>query len=182
MKKLKKTNYIFIGIILIGLIGCRGWKSEKPPIHPNINFDFQSKIKAQREPLPIPENTVQYLNSSDDKSLSTFKVDERFLKEGQKNYNIYCAACHTKTGNGTKSIITKNGWVVSNILEDTTYNRSDKQIYDIIKYGIRSMPGYGNKLNSKDIWQVVLYVRALQNIDRSDETDIKRLNRGNKND
>ena len=35
-------------------------------------------------------------------------------------------------------------------------------------------------LNSKEIWQVVLYVRALQQMDRATKSEISRLNRGNK--
>lgn len=165
--------------MLFSIMGCRGWKTEKPPVHPNINFDFQPKIKAQRAPLPVPENTIQYQENPYDSELKEYKIDKSFLTSGQNKYNIYCAACHTKTGNGTKSIITQNGWVVSNLLEDTTYNRSNKEIYDIIKYGIRSMPGYDNKLNSKEIWQVVLYVRALQKMDRPTKSELRQLNRGN---
>ena len=28
------------------------------------------------------------------------------------------------------------------------------------------MPGYGKKLNNEEMWQVVLYVRSLQKMDR----------------
>ena len=162
------------------LSGCRGWKTDKAPIHPNINFDFQAKIKAQREPLPIPAHTMQFSSKEDTRSISDYYVDEAFLKNGKKNYNIYCSACHTKTGNGTKSIVSQSGWIVSNILEDTTYERTDDSIYDIIKNGVRSMPGYGNKINNKEIWQIVLYVRALQKMERATKTEINTLDRGNK--
>ena len=180
LKKLKNIKIIIFVVCILMLNGCRGWKSDKPPVHPNINFDFQSKIKAQRNPLPIPENTKQYKKSSPNKTIEDFYIDEAFIKNGQKNYNIYCSACHTKTGNGTKSIVSQSGWIVSNILEDTTYEKSDEVLYDIIKNGIRTMPGYDNKLNNKEIWQVVLYVRALQKIDRASNNEIKQLSRGNK--
>ena len=180
MKILKNTKYILLIVLIISLNGCRGWRSEKPPVHPNINFDFQSKIKAQRNPLPIPAHTKQYNVKNKELKLSDYKVDEMFMKNGQKNYNIYCSACHTKTGNGTKSVVSQSGWIVSNILEDTTYNRSDSELYDIIKNGIRTMPGYSNKLNDKEIWEVVVYVRALQKMDRATAFEIKKLNKGNK--
>ena len=51
------------------LIGCRGWRTEKPPVHPNINFDFQPKIKAQTNPKPVPKNTMQFNDRSINKKL-----------------------------------------------------------------------------------------------------------------
>ena len=142
--------------------GCRGWRTEKPPLHPNINFDFQPKVKAQMEPRPVPQNTAQFNIQSNDTTLRSLKINEDFIYNGQKNYNIYCSACHTKTGNGTKSIVSSKGWIASNLLEDVTYNKSDKTLYNIVKNGIRSMPGYGKKLNNEEMWQIVLYVRSLQ--------------------
>ena len=159
------------------MVSCRGWRTEKTPVHPNINLDFQAKVKAQTNPLEIPINTMQFETNNIDRNLTSYNIDTAFLKNGQKNYNIYCAACHTKTGNGTKSIISQNGWVVSNILEDVTANKSDKEIYNIIKNGIRSMPGYGKKLNTQEIWEVVVYVRALQNMTRATTAEKRRINR-----
>ena len=162
MKKITLTV-----ILAIFMVSCRGWRTENPPIHPNINLDFQPKIKAQTNPLPIPKNTIQYEENNLDQALHNFKIDDRFIKNGQKNFNIYCSACHTRTGNGTKSIISQNGWMASNLLEDITAKKSDKELYTIIKNGVRTMAGYGKKLNSKEIWEVVLYVRALQNMTRA---------------
>lgn len=167
MRTLKNNPLLLLIIVATLVTGCRGWKSEKPPVHPNINFDFQPKIKAQREPLPIPANTTPYNITKKKLSLSQYKIDEDFMKNGQKNFNIYCATCHTQTGNGTQSIISKKGWVVSNLLEDVTINKSDNELHHIIRNGIRTMPGYGKKLSDKETWQIVLYVRALQKIDNA---------------
>ena len=174
-----KNKYFLIPIMLMFLIlnGCRGWKTEKPPVHPNINFDFQPKIKAQTNPLVIPKNTIIYKSDNRQKSLRNLDITYDFVKNGQKNYNIHCAACHTRTGNGTKSIISQNGWVVSNILEDTTYQKSNEELYSIVDIGIRSMPGYGKKLSSEEMWEIVMYVRSLQKISRVTESEKKLIQR-----
>jgi len=177
---MKKISILII--LAIFMVSCRGWRTDKTPVHPNINFDFQPKIKAQTNPLTIPENTVQFEEEISKKKLGEFEINEYFIKNGQKNFNIYCSACHTKTGDGTKSIVSQNGWIASNILEDVTAKKSDQEIYNIIKKGIRTMPGYGNKLHSKEIWQVVLYVRALQTMTRATATERRRLNEGKNND
>ena len=162
-------------VLTIFMVSCRGWRTEKPPVHPNINFDFQPKIKAQTNPLNVPKNTMQFEESIGDPSLEEFKIDAYFIKHGQKNYNIYCSACHTKTGDGTKSIVSQNGWIASNLLDDITVKKTDKEVYEIIQNGVRSMPGYGKKLSAKEIWEVVLYLRALQTMTRTTPKERGRL-------
>jgi hypothetical protein len=172
---MNKTKIALLICTISILSGCRGWLTDKPPIHPNINFDFQPRINTQTHPLPIPNNTVPYNLPKKHHPLTTFNVTPDFIKEGQKQYNIYCAACHTKTGIGTKSIISKNGWVVSNLLNDINTSKTDKKLYNIIQNGVRTMPGYSKKLDSKETWQVVLYVRALQKMSRATTLEKKHL-------
>ena len=45
-----------------------------------------------------------------------------------------------------KHYLSQNGWVVSNILDDVTAEKSNNQLYNIVDIGIRSMPGYGKKI------------------------------------
>ena len=94
------------------------------------------------------------------------------LKQKLQNYGIYCSTCHTKTGNGTKSLISKRGWIASNLLEDVTYNKADGELYHIVAYGIRSMPGYYKKLSAEERWSVVAYLRVLQQINRASLNDL----------
>mgnify|MGYP001242370311 CR=1 FL=1 len=55
MKKL-----LFLFIIFFYITGCRGWRSEKPPIHLNPNLDFQASIKSQENPYLPPDNIVPW--------------------------------------------------------------------------------------------------------------------------
>ncbi len=177
-KLLKNILFLFC---LILLSGCRGWFSEKTPIHPNPNLDWQPKYKAQKYSGDIPKHAKLYKKSSpidSGKKNGTYintipiPVTKHLLEEGEKNYGIYCSTCHTKTGNGTKSLISKRGWIASNLLEDITYNKSDGELFDIASYGIRSMPGYYKKLSSEERWSIVAYLRVLQNINRASLNDL----------
>ena len=40
-------HFIILLVLLFCLVGCRGWRSEKPPVHLNPNMDFQASIKPQ---------------------------------------------------------------------------------------------------------------------------------------
>ena len=56
---------ICISLLFFCLVGCRGWRSEKPPVHLNPNLDFQASIRSQENPLPVPENTIPWGMESD---------------------------------------------------------------------------------------------------------------------
>lgn len=172
MNKLK-ILFIVITSSLI-LSSCRGWFTEKPPIHPNPNLDWQAKYKAQTFVGEKPKHTVKYKQENFDKSNKgknlkkiPIPVTKKLINAGQENYNIYCSTCHTKTGNGTKSLIAKRGWIPSNILLETSINKSDGELFDIIGYGIRTMPGYATKLDEETRWAIVAYVRSLQQIKKT---------------
>ena len=181
MLKTKNFKLILLLLCLLILSGCRGWFTEKAPIHPNPNLDWQPKYKAQKYIGQIPKHTKKYQIN---KSTKSGKVNGEYIKtipipvtkyvinEGEKNYGIYCSTCHTKTGNGTKSLISKRGWIASNLLEDVTYNKTDGELYHIVSYGIRSMPGYYKKLSIEERWSIVAYLRVLQQINRATINDL----------
>ncbi|MEO0478154.1 MAG: cytochrome c [Planctomycetota bacterium] len=47
MKLSKQSLAITCAVLAAVLGGCRGGKSDKPPIHPVLDMDFQAKVKAQ---------------------------------------------------------------------------------------------------------------------------------------
>eukprot|EP01051_Picozoa_sp_SAG22_P016812 SAG22_NODE_2460_length_2546_cov_1.366980_2_plen_207_part_00 len=179
---------ILILICLVFLTGCRAWNSDKPAVHVNPNFDWQAKYKPQQLAMKSPDGVVPWGSENSyfftEKRADALQSDSRFyrgktstgqwirkipvavteklLLRGQEQYNIYCAVCHTKTGNGTKSVISKRGWVVPDITMTSSRQKRDGELYDIVSHGIRSMPGYAKQIDFEDRWAIVSYVRALQ--------------------
>lgn len=169
------------------LVGCRGWRSEKPPIHLNPNLDFQPKITAQEQPLEIPDHTVVWGDESsitsgsrnefykDNDSFYTGKdlagnwlksvpvqVDNSVLTRGQQRYNIYCSACHGEDGSGN-GIVMEYGWFKPvKYWDSRIINYTDGELFNIISNGIRSMPGYSIQIPEEDRWSIVTYIRAIQ--------------------
>jgi mono/diheme cytochrome c family protein len=105
-----------------------------------------------------------------------------FIKQGQVQYNIYCAPCHGMTGRGNGMVhrravqngSTATGWVQpSNMIGidpngKSTYSADgsvptpDGRMFNLISHGIRSMPGYATQISVEDRWAIVAYIRALQ--------------------
>ena len=199
-RKITIINLILLLFCVLFISSCRGHRTEKPPFHPNPNMDWQPKFNAQSLTLPVPENTVPFSddstnndNASRNDILQTdtvkyhgkrngywvkripMDVNKELLLRGQERYDIYCSVCHTKSGNGAKSMIAKYGWLPSNITAQASINKTDGELFDIITNGIRTMPGYKTKLSAEDRWAIVAYVRALQNIIIKDANTINKV-------
>ena len=54
------TRSLLILMAIMSLVGCRGYRSEKTPIHMNPNMDIQAKHKAQSFSQAPPEHTVAW--------------------------------------------------------------------------------------------------------------------------
>ena len=96
------------------------------------------------------------------------KVDEAFLRIGQERYNINCAICHGKAGDG-KGITSQYG--IANIANFHTAGftdakapdyRANGSIYNTINVGKGLMGPYGPFIPVRDRWAIVAWVRALQ--------------------
>ena len=99
------------------------------------------------------------------------EIDMALMRQGREAYDIHCSNCHGKYGNGRGvtaqfDLVPKN---LSDPMVKATYLEalqpwSDGQIYNAISNGSASqiMLGLADKLNPKERWAIVLYVRALQ--------------------
>ena len=99
------------------------------------------------------------------------EIDMALMRQGKEAYDIHCSNCHGQYGNG-RGVIAQFGLSPKNLSDPSvkaTYLEalqpwSDGQIYNAISNGSASqiMLGLADKLNPKERWAIVLYVRALQ--------------------
>lgn len=90
-------------------------------------------------------------------------VSEASLANGKQNYQINCAVCHGMAGDGNgglKKVNPAYGFSPS-LLTPQANARSDGYLYGMIRNGRGIMPSY-NRIEERDRWDVVNYVRALQ--------------------
>lgn len=170
-------------VSLAALAGCRGGKSDSPPIHFNPNMDTQPRYDPQaeakfyedRRTMRAPEEgTVPRDNFSDDDAYLYGRDGEKYvvkapmpltedtLKRGQERYNIYCTPCHDKTGAGNGTVVQRGFAKPTNLQDEYARKLTDGQLYKAINEGARNMPAYGAQVPVQDRWAIVAYVRALQ--------------------
>lgn len=90
-------------------------------------------------------------------------ASEASLANGRKYYQINCAVCHGNAGDGNgglKKVNPAYGFAPS-LMTESARGRSDGYLYGILRNGRGVMPSY-NRIEEHDRWDVVNYVRALQ--------------------
>jgi mono/diheme cytochrome c family protein len=84
------------------------------------------------------------------------------IEAGKKLYQRYCASCHGPRGKGDGGM-SLSGGTPSDLTDDAwDFGSTDGEIFVAIRDGVSSdMLAYKEKLNEKQIWQVVRYIRSL---------------------
>lgn len=154
------------------LAGCRQDMHDQPRFKPLARSDFYADLRSARPPV---EGTVARGELRDDSYLYSgklgndpgdympFPVTAELLARGQQRYDIYCAPCHSRVGDGN-GVIPSRGFP----RKPPSYHieRLRKAplgyFFDVITNGFGSMPDYASQIAPRDRWAIVAYIRALQ--------------------
>lgn len=90
-------------------------------------------------------------------------VTRGVLERGRNRFNIFCAACHSRLGNGM-SKVAENMTLrrPANLLTAPYTDYPPGRIFTTITEGYGLMRSYAGELPARDRWAVVAYVQALQ--------------------
>jgi mono/diheme cytochrome c family protein len=95
--------------------------------------------------------------------ISPFPVTDELLQRGEHVFNITCAACHSKLGDG-KGVPNRIGAmaVVANLHDKRIVELTDGELFNTVSYGKNWMQGYAPTLSIQDRWAAIAYLRVLQ--------------------
>lgn len=87
-----------------------------------------------------------------------------FLTRGRDVFDVNCAICHGKSGDGQGMTSQFGVPGIANLTQDTYAQATypDGRLFDVISNGKGNMSGYKHNIALRDRWAVVAYVRALQ--------------------
>jgi len=110
-----------------------------------------------------PVNTGCVTGTTNFVETNPLPVNEALLARGRDRFDIYCAPCHGRLGDGN-GITKKIGVmaVVANLHDKRIVELADGEIFNTITHGKSTMGAVGPLLPTPDRWAVVAYLRALQ--------------------
>ena len=84
------------------------------------------------------------------------------LARGKALFLTNCAPCHGESGLGNGPVAHLLKDQPKSLVTGQSKDLPDGYIYGVIRNGIVLMPSYADAMSSSERWQVVLYVRSLQ--------------------
>src|SRR5215475_9315552 len=100
-------------VALIILAGCRQDMHDQPRFKPLAESDFYPDLRSARPPVEgtvargqVHEDTYFYTGMVGDKpgDYMPFPVTREVLDRGRERFDIYCAPCHSRLGDGNGMI------------------------------------------------------------------------------
>jgi mono/diheme cytochrome c family protein len=158
-------------MILPAAAGCRQDMHDQPKYIPYRPAAFFADERSARTPV---QGTIARGQLGEDALLETgkvgdadatdfpFAVDEAVMQRGQERFNIYCAPCHGRTGDGNGMIVQRGYRHPPSFHIDRLRQAPPGHIVDVIVNGFGAMPDYAVEVRAHDRWAITAYIQALQ--------------------
>jgi mono/diheme cytochrome c family protein len=157
--------------MLVLLAGCRQDMHNQPRYKPLRATAFFADGRSARPLVPgtvprgaVTENTAFYTGmiGSQPVNAMPFPVTRQVLEQGRGRFNIYCAPCHSQTGDGDGMIVRRGYLRPPSLHIERLQTAPLGHFFAVITQGFGGMPDYASQISPEDRWKIVAYVRALQ--------------------
>ena len=144
---------------------------QQPYFRPLAKSDFYPDLRSARPPV---EGTVARGQLHEDEYFYTgkignnpgdsmpFPVSEDVLARGRERFNIYCAPCHSRVGDGNGMIVQRGYRAPPSFHTERLRKAPLGYFFDVMTNGFGAMPDYASQIPPRDRWCIVGYIRALQ--------------------
>lgn len=176
----------FLLLALGGFSGCRSDMQNQPKQYPQRGSALFDDHRGAR-PQPL-HSVARGESSADDydhtgvvagdagykKELEVmpFPVTMPVLRRGQEQFNVYCAPCHSRVGNGLGETVQRGFPRAANLHDQVRLSQMLSHYYYIVSHGYNAMPEYATQITVEDRWAVAAYVRALQLSQSAEPADV----------
>jgi mono/diheme cytochrome c family protein len=143
------------GAAVLGLAACDNMANQ-PKLNP---YELPYGSQAHWPVTPPPHIVAR------DESLhppSAPPVTMALLERGRQRFDIYCAPCHGRFGDGNGMIVQRGFPRPPSYYSDALRSAPSEHFYDVIGHGYGVMFSYADRVEPADRWAIVAYIRSLQ--------------------
>jgi mono/diheme cytochrome c family protein len=169
---LSLRNISPLGLLaVLALTGCRQDMQDQPRFKPLAESDFYADLRSARPPVEgtvargqLHEDTYFYSGKlgNNPGDYMPFPVTDDVLARGRERFNIYCAPCHSRTGDGNGMIVQRGFRAPPSYHTERLRKAPLGYFFDVMTEGFGAMPDYASQIPPRDRWTIVAYIRALQ--------------------
>jgi mono/diheme cytochrome c family protein len=156
----KDAPRVLLPVLVLLLAACERDMADQPKFGPLESAPVLPNRQAAQLP---PEGTVPRgaaLEPVPDRS--PVPITRAVLDRGRERYEIYCAPCHGRLGDGQGMTPQRGFPPPPSYHQDAFRAAPDTFFYEVIGNGYGVMFSYANRVMPMDRWAIVAYIRALQ--------------------
>jgi mono/diheme cytochrome c family protein len=152
--------------------GCRQDMHDAPRYKPLAESAFFADGASAR---PLPAGTVARGDLRADKLFYTGRlpddsvtaelpvpVDRALLLRGRQRFDIYCAPCHGRLGEGNGMVVRRGYKPPASYHEPRLREAPIGYFFDVMTHGFGVMPAYAAQVPAHDRWAIAAWIRVLQ--------------------
>jgi mono/diheme cytochrome c family protein len=170
-------------LAILALAGCRQDMHDQPRFKPLAESDFYADLRSSRTPVDgtvargdVREDTYFYTGkigaNPGNYMPSEVPVNEETLARGRERFNIYCAPCHSRVGDGNGMVVQRGYKHPPTYHQDRLRQAPLGYFFDVMTNGFGAMPDYAAQIPPRDRWCIVAYIRALQLSQNATSADV----------
>jgi mono/diheme cytochrome c family protein len=168
---LRTVRLSAVVVACVLLAGCRQDMHDAPRLDPLESSTFFADGRASRQ---LVANTVPRGHLRDDEHLFTGKVNGQLAAEfpmpvtaqvmarGRERFEIFCAPCHGRSGEGNGMIVQRGFRKPPSYHEQRLRDQPVGYFFDVMTNGFGAMQDYSAQVPVADRWAIAAYIRAIQ--------------------
>jgi mono/diheme cytochrome c family protein len=122
----------------------------------------QTGVALNDLPYTLP-NTTEGYEKSGEIIKSPFPMSEEIITKGTEIYANFCVHCHGPEGQGNGAVIEKGGHPAPQPYDGPLKDLPEGKMFHTLTYGKGAMGSHASQLTKVERWQVIAYVKTLQN-------------------
>jgi len=163
------TPFALAAILL--LAGCRLDMQVQPRLNPLAKSDFYPDQRSARPPVEgtvargdLRQDTYFYSGKigNNPGDYMPFPVNQDVMLRGRERFNISCAPCHSRLGDGNGMIPQRGFRRPPSFHIERLRKAPLGYFFDVMTNGFGAMPDYAAQISARDRWCIVAYIRSLQ--------------------
>ena len=166
-----RAEILVLALAALGAAACRQKMASQPAYRPLQESDFWGDGRSAR---PLVPGTVARGQLREDEAIFTGKRGEEFvnvvplpvtravLERGRERYDIFCAPCHDRLGNGQGMVVQRGFPQPPSLHIDRLREARPGYLFDVITHGFGRQPDLAHQIPVPDRWAIVAYVKVLQ--------------------
>lgn len=177
---MKNFKLIIVLVVFASIVSCNDKRKPQlqymPDMYESVPYDANEVNGVKNGPVNIKpvagtiargghpaydiSDTTEGYEKAKAELTNPLEVTEANLANGKAMYDIYCATCHGKKGDGNGVLSQREKFEGIPNYADRDINAGS--IYHVIMYGKGLMGSHASQLTYNERWQIVHYVEKLR--------------------